>query len=111
MTLTELISRGFKGWHGVKLDRPDWGNHSHAVALSAALFGEEMIIYCIFNSYWEPLDFELPAMRHEDSGWRRWIDTFLDSPEDIVEWQRAPLVHGQKYRAGPRSVVILWAKP
>jgi isoamylase len=41
--------------------------------------------------------------------WRRWIDTSLDSPQDIVDWQTAPFVPGRTYRAGPRSVVILWA--
>jgi hypothetical protein len=41
--------------------------------------------------------------------WRRWIDTFLDSPHDIIEWERAPLVAGHTYRAEPRSVVILFA--
>ena len=37
MTLTQLISRGVKGWHGVKLNQPDWSDDSHSVALSAEL--------------------------------------------------------------------------
>ena len=41
--------------------------------------------------------------------WRRWIDTFLPSPEDIVEWSAAPPVPGNTYKAGPRSVVMLFA--
>ena len=41
--------------------------------------------------------------------WRRWIDTSLPSPQDIVEWQTAPPVSGNNYRAGPRSVVMLYA--
>ena len=41
--------------------------------------------------------------------WRRWIDTSLPSPEDIVEWQKAPASPGSTYRAGPRSVVVLYA--
>ena len=32
------------------------------------------------------------------SSWRRWIDTALDSPDDIVPWQEAPAVPGQLYR-------------
>jgi glycogen operon protein len=42
--------------------------------------------------------------------WRRWIDTSLPSPQDIVEWQTAPPVTGATYRAGPRSVVALSAE-
>jgi glycogen operon protein len=62
------------------------------------------------TAYWEPLDFELPAIAHGASDqWRRWIDTFLDSPDDIVEWDEAPAVAGDTYRAEPRSVVVLFA--
>jgi glycogen operon protein len=56
----------------------------------------------IWNAWREPLEFELP-----DAPWRRWIDTALDSPDDIVEWQSAPAVPGRRYRAGARSVVAL----
>jgi glycogen operon protein len=65
----------------------------------------------ILNAYWEPLDFELPQAgdRSQDS-WRLWIDTSLDSPHDIVEWEWALPVPGRTYRAGPRSVVVLFAQ-
>src|ERR1700758_332249 len=33
MTLIQLIRAGIKGWHGVRLNQPDWGDHSHSVAL------------------------------------------------------------------------------
>jgi isoamylase len=110
MTLTQLISKGIKGWHGVRLNEPDWEKHSHSVALSAELPTQRLFVFCIFNGYWEPLDFELPPVsnRNEPS-WRRWIDTSLDSPQDIVEWQNAPSFPGHKYLASPRSVAVLWA--
>jgi hypothetical protein len=38
-----------------------------------------------------------------------WIDTSLDSPHDIAQWQTAPSVPGYSYRAGARSVVALFA--
>ena len=41
--------------------------------------------------------------------WRRGFDTFLPSPNDIVEWQAAPPVPGNTSRAGSRSVVILYS--
>ena len=69
------------------------------------------MFHLILNAYWEPLDFELPrAGEHSEDSWHRWIDTTLDSPQDIVEWQTAPLVPGRTYRAGPRSVVVLFAR-
>jgi glycogen operon protein len=109
MTLTELIGKGVKGWHGVKLNQPDWSDHSHSIALSAELSKENLLVHFISNAYWEPLNFELPRVQSESS-WRRWIDTSLAAPEDIVPWHEAPSVAGLTYRAGPRSVVVLWAK-
>ncbi len=41
--------------------------------------------------------------------WRPWIDTALDPPQEICEWNTAVLVMGGTYRAGLRSVVVLIA--
>ena len=64
----------------------------------------------MFNAYWEALDFELPPGPDDAaSGWRRWVDTALESPEDIVEISAsAPLVRGTHYRVMPRSTAILF---
>jgi len=110
MTLIQLIREGVKGWHGVKLNQPDWSDHSHSIALSAELTKEDLLVHFIFNAYWEPLDFDLPTIGLGKRGaWRRWIDTFQEAPEDIVAWQEAPTIPDSTYRAGPRSVVVLWA--
>ena len=65
----------------------------------------------ILNAYWEPLEFELPPVGEGGQGsWRRWIDTALRSPQDIVPWQTAPSLSGNSYRATARSVVVLFAE-
>ncbi len=111
MSLTEWIREGIKGWHGVNLNQPDWSERSHSVALSAELKNEGLIAHFIFNAYWEPLDFDLPRT---DSGkpisWRRWIDTSQEAPSDIVAWEEAPAIPPGKYRTGPQSVIVLWAR-
>jgi glycogen operon protein len=62
----------------------------------------------ILNAYWEPLEFELPPVGDPwPRAWSRWIDTSLESPQDIVPWETAPSVIGHYYRAGARSVVVL----
>jgi glycogen operon protein len=43
-----------------------------------------------------------------ENPWHRWIDTALDSPRDIVEWETAELIPGYVYRAESRSVVMLY---
>jgi isoamylase len=62
----------------------------------------------MLNAYWERLTFELPAMPDEHlQGWCRWIDTALDSPDDVCLWECAPVVRQATYDVQPRSVVLL----
>ncbi len=97
-------------WHGVKLHEPDWGYRSHSVSFTTTVASESVRIQVILNAYWEPLVFELPPGASAGAApWRRWIDTFLDSPQDIVDWAQAPLVAGDSYRLEARSVVVLFA--
>ena len=42
--------------------------------------------------------------------WRRWNDTALDFPQDIVECEKAEIVPGDTYRAESRSVVMLFVE-
>jgi len=109
-SLNQLIRQAHKAWHGVKPNQPDWSDNSHSLAFSVEIAKERLLFYLILNAYWESLDFELPSIEHGfREPWRRWIDTTLDSPEDIVEWQTASPVLGKTYRAGPRSIVALLA--
>ena len=105
VTLTQRLREATHRFHGVKLDQPDWGAHSHSLAVTVEVRPARLRVHFILNAYWEPLDFELPP----PGPWRRRIDTFLDSPDDIVDWELAPLVPGLTYRAEPRSVVVLFA--
>jgi isoamylase len=107
-SLNQLISGATKHWHGVKLNQPDWSSQSHSIALNAELRGEGLLVYFAFNAYWEPLTFELPRIEGGQS-WKRWIDTSLETPQDIVPWQEAFPVPDHVYRAWPRSVVVLWS--
>jgi glycogen operon protein len=111
LSLNQVLRKAKIAWHGVKLGQPDWGESSHSLALSVEVPKEKLLFHVILNAYWEPLDFELPQAcdRSQDS-WRRWIDTSLDSPHEIVEWEWAPPVSSRSYRAGPRSVVVLFAR-
>jgi isoamylase len=109
-SLNQLLRESNKAWHGVKLFQPDWSNPSHSVAFSAELKNPKQIVHLILNAHWEPLEFELPRVGDEGGGpWRRWIDTSLDSPHDIVEWQNAPSFPDPTYSVAPRSVVVLYA--
>ncbi len=109
-SLNQLLRGASKAWHGVKLHQPDWSEQSHSLAFSAQLPEENLSFHLIFNAYWEPLEFELPAEMHAAGHpWCRWIDTSLESPDDIQDWPAAPVVTGRTYRAASRSVVVLIA--
>jgi len=111
LSLSQALRNASKAWHGVKLGQPDFGDSSHSLALSAEAREERVLIHFILNAFWEPLEFELPQVGNDNGDpWRRWIDTTLDSPFDILEWEKAPTVQGRTYRAGPRSVAVLFAR-
>jgi isoamylase len=106
--LTAMLERANKAWHGVRLHQPDWGDRSFSVALDGELRGEGLVFRLILNAYWEPLAFELPRLA-QGRTWRRWIDTGLESPRDIVPWEQAPRITADAYRAEARSVAMLFA--
>ncbi len=110
VTLSQLLRDAHKAWHGVRLGEPDWSDDSHSLAFTIETPAEQLLVHVILNAYWEPLCFDLPPTGIvEEHSWRRWIDTSLDSPDDIVDWKSAPPVTGRQYLAGPRSVVFLIA--
>jgi len=95
---------------GTKLNQPDWGYQSRSLALSADVWTEKLFFHldpqCLLGTA------RIRIARRKRAGrnpWRRWIDTSLESPQDIVDWPSAPMVTGRIYRAEPRSVVVLIA--
>ena len=110
LSLTQVLRSAKRAWHGVKLGQPDWAVWSHSLAFSAETQHDQLLVHVILNAYWEPLDFELAPLTGSDPLWRRWVDTSLESPDDIVEWDAAQPVPSRAYRAGARSVAALFAR-
>jgi isoamylase len=109
LSLNELLRDSEHCWHGVKLNQPDWSHSSHSLAFGAELPKQGLRLHLVLNAYWEPLEFDLPFAPGPANVWRRWIDTALDPPDEIVDWQAAQPVPSKTYHAGPRSVVVLVA--
>ncbi|NYF50734.1 glycogen debranching protein GlgX [Tunturiibacter gelidoferens] len=110
-SLERFLFDANKTWHGVKVGQPDWSPSSHSLAFSAEIPKEKLMFYIAFNSYWEALEFELPFMNlWTENPWRRWIDTSLDSPADIVDWNAAEPVPSLEYSVAPHSVVVLFTR-
>ena len=108
MSLNELLRRAPIEWHGVALNRPDWGDHSHSLAFTLRSLRARFLLHVMLNAYWEPLTFQLPVLPADSQHpWRRCIDTALASPDDIALWETAPAVEAAAYVAQARSVVLL----
>jgi glycogen operon protein len=106
LTLNDLLRRARLEWHGVALGRPDWSDHSHSLAFTLTSLGGRWRLHGMLNAYWEPLRFELPPAG-EAGPWRRWLDTSLESPEDVVDWEEAPHVTDPTYLVQTRSLALL----
>ena len=110
LSLNEVLRRAQIDWHGIRLGCPDWSDESHSIACTVRTREGQipLSLHLMSNAYWEALDFELPPVAATAaSGWQRWIDTALDSPEDITDAAAAPLVVGTQYRVLPRSFAAL----
>jgi isoamylase len=108
LSLNQLLHRARIQWHGVALNQPDWGEHSHALAFGFRSLRARFLLHAMLNAYWEPLTFELPPVPvASQEGWRRCIDTALASPNDFVPLNQAPVVPHATYVVQPRSVVVL----
>ena len=110
LTLNQLLRQAKIAWHGVKLNQPDWGADSHAIALTLRSLRGRFMIHIMANAHWEGLAFEVPPLT-EFSGhdWMRWIDTARESPDDICTWDEAVPVLEPMYLVQPRSLVVLVA--
>jgi glycogen operon protein len=95
--------------HGVRLGAPDLSASSHSLAVTVRGPGGTMLFHFMFNAYWEALTFEIPRVDPAvHAGWRRWIDTSREAPEDISE-DLGPPVEGAGYTVHARSLVMLSA--
>ena len=110
ISLNRLLRGANLTWHGVKVGQPEWATSSHSIALTVEMRDERLRIHLIVNAYWGALEFELPQVDRRENAWRRWINTALDTPQDIVHWEAALPVSSSAVRAEPRSVIVLFAE-
>ena len=108
MTLMQLLDRNLITWHGIRLFEPDWSDHSHTLAITVESLSGRMAMHLMINAYTASLAFEIPQ---EGNGrrcsWQRWIDTSLQSPDDISEIGTCPPVSGTHYNLPSYSLAVL----
>jgi glycogen operon protein len=104
MSLNQLLRSRSVNWHGVKLNQPDWSHRSHSIAFTMKSLNGDVMTHYMLNAYHSALEFELPEVNH-GSNWKRWIDTALESPDDICDRSEASVIANEKYLVQPRSTL------
>ena len=96
-------------WHGVRAWSPDW---SPPCRVLAVLFhgAEDDCVYVAANAHWKPHELELPALP-DHIGWHLFADTHAGPPDAVEPGSEPPLGEQRSVRLGPRSVVVLTARP
>ncbi len=109
MSLNRFLEHAQILWHGVELNQPDWGMESRSLAFTVRREGSGRVFHIMLNAFWDPLTFELPKPPSNGRKWRRLVDTYLPSPDDIFDGTSVHEVPDSTYVVHSRSVVILAA--
>jgi isoamylase len=110
VTLNELIAQHRVEWHGIALGEPDWSDESHSLAATFHFDSDRVVLHLMINAYWEALTFALPLLDGMFLPWRRCVDTFRPTPDDVSGWSDAQPVRGGTFVVQPRSIVVLVTK-
>ena len=100
-------------WHGVEPFQPDWSHHSRTLALMLRLYslsGLVDVLYLVFNMFWEPLSFRLPAPP-DGWMWEENINTAAAAPHDIAHSGKLLRSPSPRIDIAARSVRVLVARP
>jgi glycogen operon protein len=97
-------------WHGCQLNSPGWyDDNSRVLAFTIASFVDsDPDIHVMMNMDSQNLDFEIPNI--EDRKWYRFVDSSLDSPNDILSKNNVKLCKEKLYNVNSYSIAILISK-
>ncbi len=88
-------------WHGIKVNKPDWGDWSHTLGFSINKNDEGSAIWIGFNAYKESMLFDLPT---PISHWKKYIDTSILKTKSV---SKKPLANQSNVRIERNSLVLM----
>ena len=104
-------------WYGMNLDNPVWSDRElRTIAYQldgaeAEIGAGNYLVFVILNAHWEAKNVRIPEAGN-GRVWRRVVDTSLPAGEDFLDESReTPLDPTDCYLVGPRSTVVLLARP
>lgn len=99
-------------WHSCQLNKPNFNDHEATVLAFtlAGLTAEEPDMHVMMNMDYRDMKFEIPQLS-DGRVWHRYVDTSLESPDDILEiGQTKPLASQEYYILETHSIVVLVTK-
>ena len=91
-------------WHGIDPNRIDWSSKNRFIACTLPDTLSNYTLYIAFNAFHEEVDVVLPQ---REKPWRRYVYTFLPSPEDIVSEDASVEITSERFTFAPYSALIL----
>ena len=88
-------------WHGIKVNKPDWGDWSHTLGFSINKKNDGSAIWLGFNAYKESMLFDLPT---PISPWKKYIDTSILKTKNV---SKKPLANQSNVRIESNSLVLM----
>ena len=89
--------------HGIKVNKPDWGDWSHTLGYSINVKDKGAAIWIGFNAYKESMLFDLPT---PISPWKKYIDTSFLKNKNV---SKKPLANQSNIRIESNSLVLMVA--
>ena len=107
--LLDLLANARLEWNDALVGVGDPEARSRSVALT--IRAASGALHVIFNAYWQPLEFALPAPQEGFGGWRRIVDTSRDGPDDLAStFADAEAIEVPACLVESRSITILAAR-
>lgn len=93
-------------WHGVRIGQADFSQSSRVLAFTLTEAVDDVAIHVMMNFHHASLHFELPPPPPGRT-WRRAIDTYEVTPNDIVEVEQERPYFGTTYQVQDRAISVM----
>jgi len=91
-------------WHGLEPQQADWSGNNRFIACSLPDTLKNYTLYIAFNAFHTEMTINLPQ---REKPWHRHVYTYLSSPEDILDDEKAEKITTETFTLAPYSALIL----
>ena len=96
-------------WHGCKINSPGWDDpSSHVLAITLGSDDKSADLFIIMNMDQTELEFEVPVIHKRH--WHLGIDTGADTPRDIYQVGREPIIKSNQITVKSHAIVVMVSK-